>query len=65
MKVRALRGVCIGVERHLRAGDTDDLEPAMVTYLTSIGAIERLPEEPAAAAPITTKTPEKSGTKEK
>jgi hypothetical protein len=58
MKVRAVRGVCIGVERHLKPGDTADLNPAEVTFLVSIGAVapvldEPLPpsEEQATAAP--------------
>jgi hypothetical protein len=46
MKVKALRGVCIGVDRHLKAGDVVDLEPALVTFLTGIGAVERVPDEP-------------------
>lgn len=50
MKVRALRGVCIGVEQHLAAGDEADLEAAQVQYLTSIGAVERVIEAPPAPA---------------
>lgn len=46
MKVKALRGVCIGVDRHLKAGDTADLEPAMVQFLSSIGAVEAVKDEP-------------------
>lgn len=46
MKVKALRGVCIGVDRHLTAGDTVDLEPGLVTYLVSIGAVQALKDEP-------------------
>lgn len=45
MKVRALRGVCIGVNRHLRAGDPADLDAATVTFLKNIGAVEVVPEE--------------------
>lgn len=44
MKVRALRGVCIGVDRHLKAGDTEDLDAALVTFLVGIGAVERVAE---------------------
>lgn len=47
MKVRALRGVCIGVERHLKPGDTADLEPALVNFLVSIRAVEQVKDEPA------------------
>jgi hypothetical protein len=45
VKVRALRGVCVGVERHLQPGDTDDLDAAQVQFLVSIGAVERMPDE--------------------
>lgn len=45
IRVRALRGVCIGVNRHLARGDTADLEPATVSFLASIGAVERLADE--------------------
>jgi hypothetical protein len=79
MKVKALRGVCIGVDRHLKAGDVVDLEPALVTYLTGIGAVERVPDEPpkpdpVVAEPVKTEPPKdeppksapaKSGGKEK
>lgn len=68
MKVRALRGVCIGVERHLKAGDTEDLEPALVTYLLGIGAVERVKDAPEPAVepePEVTSAPVKTGKKEK
>ena len=45
MKIRALRGVCIGVNRHLGVGDSADLDAATVTFLKSIGAVEVVPEE--------------------
>jgi len=50
MKVRALRGVCIGVDRHLVPNETADLPAAEVQFLESIGAVERVIEpvvEPA------------------
>lgn len=71
MKVFALRGVCVGVERHLKAGDIVDLEAALVTYLVSIGAVEIVhepvpePAAPIAEKPIVKPTPEKSGKPEK
>ncbi len=69
MRIRALRGVCIGVERHLKAGDLADLDPAMVTYLISIKAVEPFIEAPIPAqAVIETdqdSAPEKSKKKEK
>lgn len=46
MKVRALRGVCIGVGRHLKPSETADLDTAMVTFLTGIGAVEVVPDAP-------------------
>lgn len=64
MKVRALRGVCIGVDRHLAAGDVEDLEAAQVKFLVGIGAVEQVLEEPAAAT-SEAPTPEKPGKKEK
>lgn len=52
MKVRALRGVCVGVARNLQAGDTDDLQDAaLVQFLVSIGAVEVVTEPPAASPP--------------
>lgn len=78
MKVRALRGVCVGVERHLALDEVADLDPAQVNFLVSIGAVERLPEvptvndEPAAeggaasdASATEPTTPAKPGKKEK
>jgi hypothetical protein len=58
MKIRACRGVCIGVDRHLKPGDLADLDAAQVTFLVGIGAVERVPDEPepkpvAEAAPAT------------
>jgi hypothetical protein len=69
MRVKALRGVCIGVDRHLKAGDIEDLEPALVTYLSGIGAVEAMKDEPELKpepeAKPEVKAPEKSGKKEK
>lgn len=55
MRVRALRGVCIGVDQHLKAGDPADLEPATVQFLVSIGAVERVPDDPPPAEAIPAK----------
>lgn len=52
MKVRALRGVCIGVDRNLKPGDTADLEAAQVEFLANIGAVELAPDEPVAQDPL-------------
>lgn len=59
MKIRARRGVCIGVDRHLVAGDLADLETAQVTFLVGIGAVECVVEAPA---PVPQDTEEKRGT---
>lgn len=40
MWVKARRGVCVGVSQHLVAGDTADLDAALVTFLKGIGAVE-------------------------
>jgi hypothetical protein len=47
MKIKARRGVCIGVDRHLQAGDLADLDASQVTFLAGIGAVEIVPEVPA------------------
>ena len=46
MKIHARRGVCIGVDRHLQAGDFADLDAGQVTFLVSIGAVELIKDEP-------------------
>ncbi len=63
MKVRALRGVCVGVDRHLVAGDVADLDSAVVTFLVNIGAVEVAPDAPQKSEPETP-TPAKAGKKE-
>jgi hypothetical protein len=66
MKVRALRGVCVGVDQHLKPGDTVDLDAASVSFLKSIGAVELVPDEPT--KPISKPEPEPvkpAGVKEK
>lgn len=68
MKVKALRGVCIGVDRHLKVDDTADLDPGTVTFLVSIGAVAVVKHEPPvvkAEPPQVKSAPEKSGSKEK
>lgn len=77
MKARALRGVCVGVDRHLAIGETVDtaevhLDASTVAFLTSIGAIEIVPEEPAPPVVAEPSAPEpefdelpKTGKKEK
>lgn len=49
MAYRALRGVCIGPGRILAPGETAELDVATAQFLTSIGAVERVPDEPAPA----------------
>lgn len=70
MKVKALRGVCVGVDRHLAPGDVEDLEPGLVTFLVGIGAVEKHvdpePEpQPQADPEPEPKEPVKPGKKEK
>lgn len=67
--VRAKRGVCIGVERHLLPGETAEIDAGSVQFLTAIGAVEVVPDpvpETAEAAPVESKpkTPAKAGGKE-
>lgn len=55
---RALRGVCIGPERHV----TPDSEPfaldkGTATFLVSIGAVEEVPAAPAPADPAPSHSP--------
>ena len=59
MKVRVLRGVCIGVDRHLKPGDTEDLDAALVNYLVSIQAVEALKDEPVKTEVKTEPAPER------
>lgn len=66
---RATRGVCIGVDRHLAAGDEAELDGSTATFLQSIGAVEPVPEapvKPQAAAPAAPEptAPAKPGKKE-
>jgi hypothetical protein len=69
MKVRALRGVCIGVERHLALGETADLEAPTAAYLVSIGAVAPVadpvpaPVEIVSAPAAEPESPAKAGTK--
>lgn len=46
MRIQARRGVCIGVDRHLKAGDFADLDAAQVTFLVGIGAVELAADVP-------------------
>lgn len=62
-KVRALRGVCVGVNRHLKPGDVDDIDQATEAFLVSIGAVERYVEPTPQAKPEP--APAKAGPKEK
>jgi hypothetical protein len=64
MKVRCLRGVCVGIERHLAPGDTDDLEPALVNYLVNIGAVEIVPDDPVVEPAAQLEAPTKRKRKE-
>lgn len=48
MSHRATRGVCIGVDRHLKAGGLvpADVDAATLQFLRSIGAVEFVPDAP-------------------
>lgn len=61
-RVRALRGVCIGVDRHLVPGDVADVDATQVSFLVSIGAVEIATDEPLAQPK--TEAPAKVGKKE-
>lgn len=52
MSHRATRGVCIGVDRHLKAGGLvpTDVDAATLQFLQSIGAVEAVPDEPVVEA---------------
>lgn len=74
MKVIAKRGVCIGVNKHLKPGETAELDGQTVTFLVGIGAVELVQPEPEAKTQetdekITDKkkkpTPDEPGKKEK
>jgi hypothetical protein len=51
MRVKATRGVCVGVEDNLKEGDVRDLDPATADYLKNIGAAVDAPEEEVAGVP--------------
>jgi hypothetical protein len=51
-RVKALRGVCVGVERHLTPGEVAECTtPRSRNYLVSIGAVEVVPDAPVKASP--------------
>jgi hypothetical protein len=60
--VRALRGVCIGVDRHLSPGECAEVDASAVPFLVSIGAVEVVIDAPVVQPK--TETPAKSGKKE-
>lgn len=47
MEALVLRGVCIGVNRHVAAGERVDLDPQLFQFLASIRAVEAAPAKPA------------------
>lgn len=73
MKVIAKRGVCVGVNKHLKPGDSADLDAQTTTFLVSIGAVELVPPDPEAKTDGDEKvadkkkkpTPDEPGKKEK
>lgn len=65
MKVKALRGVCVGVGRHLKVGDTVELDTATSQFLVSIKAVEEVKDVPVKDEPPVKSVPETTGKKEK
>lgn len=63
MRIRAIRGVCIGSERHLKPDEEVTIDEATARYLIAIGAVAAVVEiEPrAVTAPAVSATvgPEK------
>jgi hypothetical protein len=51
MRVKAMRGVCVGVEDNLKEGEVRDLDPGTADYLKNIGAAVDAPEEEVAGVP--------------
>lgn len=62
MKARAIRGVCIGPERHMALGEVADLEPPLFRYLESIGAVCEVRDD---AEDVKSAAPQKPAHKEK
>ena len=62
MLVRALRGVCVGPERHLAAGERADVDDATAKFLIGIGAVEKSSDDPVQDPKP--KRPAKAGDKE-
>jgi hypothetical protein len=57
-RVRALRGVCIGVGRHLTpADDPVELDAATAQFLVSLGAVERVSDAPNVASSELNRSP--------
>lgn len=52
MKVHALRGVCIGIDRHLAPGETADVDAATAQFLIHIKAVEKYVEPAEKVEPI-------------
>jgi hypothetical protein len=65
MKVRAIRNICVGVNQHLQAGDTTDMDEHTFIYFSHIRAVEKVVEPATPVPSVEVKPPEKSGTKEK
>jgi hypothetical protein len=73
-RVKGLRGVCLGVERHLVPDEVTEIaDDSFVQYLVSIGAVEVVPDAPIAEpetqvaeteTDLETESPRKRGKKE-
>jgi hypothetical protein len=62
MSHKATRGVCIGVDRHLVAGDVvpPSVDPATLRFLLSIKAVAEIKEEAQESQPTPELTDESS-----
>lgn len=50
MKVKALRGVCVGPEDNLEPGQERELDENTASYLVNLGAAEQVVEQAVSAA---------------
>lgn len=57
MKVRALRGVCVGPRHNLVPGATADIADRIAVELIAMRAVERVIDAPKRAAPEPTPDP--------
>lgn len=51
VKIKALRGLCLGVDRHLLPGEAGEVDAATSKWLVHIKAVEIIEEAPAKEEP--------------